>query len=85
LDVALREAADLNARLGRPEGSVPLLERLVERHPADQAASIQLMRALGALGRKAAVEREYRRLSAGGGVRLETAQAFREILARAER
>jgi hypothetical protein len=43
------------------------------------------MRALGALGRKAAVEREYRRLSAGGGVRLETAQAFREILARAER
>ena len=85
LDAALRESADLHAKLGRPEGSLPLLERLVERHPADQAVSIQLMRVLGALGRKSAVESEYRRLSAGGGVRLETAQAFREILARTER
>jgi len=83
LDAALRESADLHAQLGRPEGSLPLLERLVERNPSDQAASIQLMRALGTLGRKAAVEKEYRRLSAGGGVRIETAQAFRDILSRA--
>jgi ATP/maltotriose-dependent transcriptional regulator MalT/DNA-binding SARP family transcriptional activator len=85
LDAALRESADLHGRVGRPEGSVAPLERLVERNPSDQPASIQLMRALGALGRKAAVEKEYRRLSAGGGVRLETAQAFQEILSRTGR
>jgi hypothetical protein len=40
------------------------------------------MRVLGSLGRKSAVEQEYRRLSAGGGVRLETAKEFRDILQR---
>jgi ATP/maltotriose-dependent transcriptional regulator MalT/DNA-binding SARP family transcriptional activator len=85
LDAALRESAEAHVQLGRPEGSIAPLERLVERNPSDQGASIQLMRVLGSLGRKSAVEKEYRRLSAGGGVRLETAQAFHEILSRAGR
>ena len=82
LDAALRELADVHARLGRAEEAIAPLERLVERHPQDQGASIALMRVLGSLGRKSAVEQEYRRLSAGGGVRLETAKEFRDILQR---
>jgi DNA-binding SARP family transcriptional activator len=88
MDAALRESAELWIRAGAPARAVERLERLVERNPADQAESIRLMRVLGSHGRRAGVEREYRRLqraidaSRTGGLAFETVRAFREILAK---
>jgi DNA-binding SARP family transcriptional activator len=88
LDAALREGAELLVRQSSPEQAVPLLERLVERNPSDQEASVVLMQVLGGLGRRSDLEREYRRLqratdaAASAGLRVETVLAFRKILAR---
>ncbi len=61
-EAALAEVADLELEAGRADAAVERLTRLVGVTPLDEGASVRLMRALGAAGRRGDVEREYRRL-----------------------
>jgi DNA-binding SARP family transcriptional activator len=58
---ALSEAARLHAAHGDPATAVALLEKRIGLDPADEEASVLLMKTLGARGERAAVEREFRR------------------------
>jgi len=60
---ALREAGELHLRTGNLERCVGYLRGLVEHDRTDERVSIQLMTALGALGRRPDVEREFHRLT----------------------
>lgn len=60
---ALGEAGELHVARGDPRTGLSYLTARVERDPLDEAASAAPMRALGAAGNRAGVEREFRRLS----------------------
>jgi DNA-binding SARP family transcriptional activator len=59
---ALTESAALLAARGDAADAVPRLESLVASDPHDESASVRLMDALAAAGRRGDVEREFRRL-----------------------
>ena len=61
---ALSETANLHLRGGDPEQALPCLERLIAQDPLEEEVSRRLLRALGSLGQRAGIEREYRRLTA---------------------
>ena len=60
---ALAEAGALRHERGDREAAVACLEELVRTNPLDEPASARLMRVLGELGRRDAVEQEYERLA----------------------
>jgi ATP/maltotriose-dependent transcriptional regulator MalT/DNA-binding SARP family transcriptional activator len=84
---ALKEAADLHLREGDRDTGLGCLERLVERDPLNEEASAHLMDALGGLGNRAGVEKEFGRLSRALGQELstdplpETRRAYERALA----
>jgi predicted ATPase/DNA-binding SARP family transcriptional activator len=55
--------AELDLGMGTPEASVPMLERLLNADPTDEAALRVLMRALAAAGRRDEVIRWYQRVT----------------------
>ena len=59
---ALGEAGDLHMKSGDAEAAAACFRTLVERDPIDQQASDLLVRALGALGDHAGIEKELARL-----------------------
>lgn len=83
---ALKEAGELHLHRGDPELGIGHLRRLVERSPVDEEASVRLMTALGGLGQRGAVEREYQRLEQALDAQLsaapevETRRAYRQAL-----
>ena len=79
---ALGEAGDLHLQNGDAEAEAACFRTLVERHPFDEQASRRLMRALGALGNRAGLDKEFTRLrqaladERGAGPQLETRHAY---------
>lgn len=59
---ALAEAGDLHLRSGHAEEGAACFRTLVERDPIDERASASLMRALGELGDRERIDREFSRL-----------------------
>jgi DNA-binding SARP family transcriptional activator len=59
---ALGEAGDLHLQSGHAEKGVTCFRTLVDRDPLDEGASASLMRALGELGDREAIDREFSRL-----------------------
>ncbi len=62
LAACLEQSGGLLVAAGQAEEAAALYQRLVERDPFSEAASCKLMEALGLMGHRAGVEREYARL-----------------------
>ena len=83
---ALKEAAEVHLRNGNAAAAIDCLHRLAVRDPLNEETSARLMRALGAHGSRAAVEKEYARLQAaldeelGTSPLSETRRAYDEAL-----
>ncbi len=84
---ALGEAGDLHhLKGGDAEAEAACFRALVERRPIDEQASCRLMRALGALGDRAGIDKEFSRLRQaladewGAGPRPESRRAYDEAL-----
>ena len=60
---ALEEAGALHVEKGRAELGIDYLRKRSEQDPVDEEASARLMAALGSLGHRSEVEKEYDRLS----------------------
>jgi ATP/maltotriose-dependent transcriptional regulator MalT/DNA-binding SARP family transcriptional activator len=60
---ALKEAGELHLGDGDRETGLGYLQKLVERDPLNEEASARLMDALGTMGNRAGVEREFGRLA----------------------
>ncbi|MBI1950455.1 MAG: tetratricopeptide repeat protein [Acidobacteria bacterium] len=84
---ALKEAGELHLKEGDRDAGLGYLERLVERDPLNEEASARLMGALGGLGNRAGVEKEFGRLSRSLSQELstdplpETRRAYEKALA----
>jgi ATP/maltotriose-dependent transcriptional regulator MalT/DNA-binding SARP family transcriptional activator len=59
---ALREAGRLHVERGDAAAGLAYLARAVSQDPIDEAASVDLMQALGRCGRRAEIEKEHERL-----------------------
>ncbi|OLC53979.1 MAG: hypothetical protein AUH92_04890 [Acidobacteria bacterium 13_1_40CM_4_69_4] len=88
-DTALVETADLHMNNGGAAAAAACFRTLVERNPIDGQASGHLMRALGALGDRGGIEKEFSRLCQELSEELsspplpETLRAYDEALAAA--
>jgi len=60
---ALKELSDLHLQSGDPQAGIALLRETLALDPLDEAASVRLIRVLGARADRAGVEAEWRRLS----------------------